>query len=316
MCYWAAVRCPPQREIAIAERLEGLKAADDTFEMSGNDRELQVLAAACLTLLMEREGLVGAFAAIAATTAGIGGARKPDLPMDLAALGEAAILRCGEATRQRPSLGTLDPNDMTKFTFEKASAKVREQFSVENVATAFALAADETRAVMRRFVENESARVSQIGRFLRVQDEELQMLWWLTGRRSWDYDCAFDAIAVDAQPLVFGNELADSTEFLPGPRSVKAILSRAGLMERKKLSIPTAVNAADSKWLQTLIGEADPSPVSTPLHATIKRQLETGAGEAWVAGWASSTGVSATHALSALALGDFFYRERLLMLFG
>ena len=24
MCFWAAVRCPPQREIAIAERLEGL----------------------------------------------------------------------------------------------------------------------------------------------------------------------------------------------------------------------------------------------------------------------------------------------------
>jgi hypothetical protein len=61
--------------------------------------------------------------------------------------------------------------------------------------------------------------------------------------------------------------------------------------------------------------DVEPSPLSTPLHAAIKRQLETGAGEAWVPGWAASTDVDATHTLPSLILGELFYRERLLLLF-
>ncbi len=294
---------------------QAFKAADDAFEMSGNDRELQVLAGACLTVLMERDEHVGAAAALAATTAGFGGARKPDLPMDLTVLGEIAIDRWSEANRKRPSLGTLDLSGLPKFTFETAAAKAREGFSAESVAAAFAIAADQTRAVIRQIVEQQASRVSKVDRFLRLQDEELQMLWWLTGQRSWDCDRAFDAVPVDLQPLVFASELADNTKFLPGPPSIRAILSRAGLKEHKKVSIAAAVNAADSKWLQSRLAEVDPSPVSTPLHFAIKRQLETGSGDTWVAGWAASTGVNNSFALSALALGNLFYRERLLLLF-
>ena len=152
--------------------------------------------------------------------------------------------------------------------------------------------------------------------FVRVQDEELQMLWWLTGQRSEDLDCAFGAVAADAQSLVFAKELADHTEFLPGPASVKGLLSRAGLKERKKIAISTAINAADSAWVRKFVPEGEPSPVSTPIHFGIKRQLETGQGEAWIAGWAAAVGVKATLAVSPLGLGVLFYRERLLLLFG
>ena len=75
------------------------------------------------------------------------------------------------------------------------------------------------------------------------------------------------------------------------------------------------MNAADSTWLQGLVDEVNPSFLSTPLHEAIKRQLETGAGDAWVAGWAATTALNDDYALSGLALGNLFYRERLLMLF-
>ncbi|MOA64383.1 hypothetical protein D3C78_1904110 [compost metagenome] len=65
-----------------------------------------------------------------------------------------------------------------------------------------------------------------------------------------------------------------------------------------------------------MVEGVDPSPVSTPLHFAIKRQLETGPGEAWVAGWAAATGIDAQYALPGLTLGELFYRERLLVLFG
>ena len=291
------------------------KAADGAFDMSSNARELQILAGACLAVLIETGTDIGAHAALSATTAGLGGARQPDLPMNLAGLGETAIVRWGEANRKRPTLTTHLPSEPPKFDFEKSAGKVMEHQSWEDIAEAFRLAANTARRAMSRHTQTQAGAFRAVDKFLRVQDEELQMLWWLTGQRSSDYECAFDAIPVNARPLIIASELADMTNFLPGPPSVKGILSRAGLKERNKVSIPVAVNTVDSEWLQALLGDADPSLVSTPLHAAIKRQLETGPGEAWVAGWAAGTEVNDYHALSALALGSLFYRERLLLLF-
>ena len=303
----------PAADVVEAVR-HAFKATDDTFEMSGNDRELQILAGACLAALMETKEDVGAVAALTATTAGFGGARHPDLSMDLAALGETAIVRLGDANRKRPSLEAylkVPP----EFDFDSAATKVSEEQSIDSVAEAFTLVANETRVVINQLGETQASAIREIDYFLRVQDEELQMLWWLTNQRSWEFDCSFDAIPADARPLVLACELAHHTQCLPGPPSVKGILSRGGLREHENVRIADAVNAADSAWLQRLIGDVDPSFVSTPLHAAIKRQLETGAGEAWVAGWAASTGVNDNYALSGLALGNFFYRERLILLF-
>jgi hypothetical protein len=93
---------------AVQTIRQAFKDADETFDMNGNDRELQVLAGAALAALMEdRESGEAPAAALAATTASLGGARKTNLPMNLAALGEAAILRHGEANRKRPALGDI-----------------------------------------------------------------------------------------------------------------------------------------------------------------------------------------------------------------
>ena len=169
---------------------------------------------------------------------------------------------------------------------------------------------------MKQLAETQVSTIRAIDHFLRVQDEELQMLWWLTGQRSWELDRPFEEIPADARPLVLASDLAANTNFVPGPPSVKGILSRAGLTAHDKTRIADAVNTADSTWLHGLVDDVEPSFVSTPLHAAIKRQLETGAGEAWVAGWAASTEVNDGYALSGLALGNLFYRERLLLLFG
>ena len=282
----------PERGVLQAIR-QAFKAADGAFEMSGNDRELQVLAGACLAVLMESEQDIGPIAALSATTAGLNGARNPDLPMKLGAIGETEIVRWGETRRERPDL-------TTHFASEQVVSELMENQSWESVGEAFELVGSAFEAV---------------DDFLRVQDEELQILWWLTGQHSSAYNCAFDAIPAQALPLVLATELADKTTVVPGPPSVEGILSRAGLKRRRKIRIAAAVNAADSKWLEGVIGEFDPSPVSTPLHEAIRRQLETGPGDAWVAGWAASTGVEATYALSGLTLGNLFYRERLLLLF-
>jgi hypothetical protein len=296
---------------------QAFSAADETFEMSGNDRELQILAAASLVVLMEDlDEAEGSTAALAASTAFFAGARKPDLPMDLAALAEAAIVKRADAIRVRPSLAAFATASVPKFKFETAVAKLREKADFNGVAEAFTVAADLTRTNLLAVAERSAKGFQAVDSFIRVQDEELQMLWWLTGQRSEVYDCAFETVGADAQPFIFAMELADHTEFPPGPPSVKALMSRAGLKEGRKISIATAVNAVRPAVLAHLVSEADCSPLSTPLHAAIKRQLETGAGMAWVAGWAATAGVDEAYALPGLTLGELFYRERLLISFG
>lgn len=306
-------RHTPRSEVMEAIR-HAFRGADEAFEMTGNDRELLILAGTCLAALMEEtDEDVGAVAALAATTAGFGGARHPNLPMDLAALGETAIVRRGDGNRKRPSL-TEFLKTFRKFDFQNAETKVTDEQTFEGTAEAFKLAANKVRASMSQLTETHADAIRAIDHFLRVQDEELQMLWWLTSRRSWELECTFDDIPPDARPLVLASDLASNTEFLPGPPSVKGILSRAGLKQHETIRVVDSVNAADSGWLKGLVEDMDPSFVSTPLHVAIKRQLETGPGDAWVAGWAASTEVSDDYALSSLELGNLFYRERLLLL--
>ncbi|TXG87794.1 MAG: hypothetical protein E6R14_00670 [Thermomicrobiales bacterium] len=295
-----------------------MKEADESFPSQGIDREMHVLAGASLAVLLEAESSAASRAALAISTTGFAGARKPDsLPMDLVTMAEDALERMASAKRRRPMLSNLtSANSAPKIDFEKAAAKAREVQNWDGVGQAFTLAAVATGNALAQMAKMHVKAVQATDTFLQVQDEELQMLWWLIGQRSWDYDCSFDAVPPTVQPLVFSAELAAVTKIVPGPQSVKAMLSRAGIKEQTEVPIAAAVKAAESTWLHKLVQECEPSPVTTPIHFAIKRQLETGAGDAWVAGWAAATEVDAGYAVPALTLGTLFYRERLVMSMG
>lgn len=299
-------------ESAVKEIRGIIKEADETFEMQGNDRELQILAGASLAVLMESESESASYAALAVTTTVFAGARKTDLPMDLAGLAEAAILRIAAANRERPNLASHLPEDDDQSDFDAIPGLVRKDQSIAGVISALELLAE----TMTEAAERHSEGLQAMDTFIRIQDEELQMLWWLIGQRSKDYKCAFSDVPSDAQPLVFGSELADATQILPGPPSASAMLSRAGVKDKKKIAVSAAINASAQAWLRQLLGDRNPSPVTMPLHNAIYRQLETGPGDTWVAGWVSATGIGENQTLPGLTLGTLFYRERLLTLRG
>lgn len=294
---------------------EAYAVEDETFDHSKAAREMEVLAGACLAVLFERGGDLGAIAALMVATASFAEGRTPNLPMEITALAEGALERMSEANRKRPDLANHMVKRPLNVDFKTAGAKAQEGTG-EAFAAAFTLAASSIGTAMQTLVAQHAEAIRAVDQFIKVQDEELQMLWWLTGGRSWRLDCGFDEVTAGAQPLVFATELADSTMLLPGPRSVKPLLGRAGLNERKKFTIGATVNAADAKWLAKLVEGVDPSPVTEPMHFAVKRQVEAGGDQAWIAAWAAVVGVNAERSLSALALGTQFYRERLLALFG
>jgi hypothetical protein len=298
---------------ALARVREAFKAADEFFDMQGNDRELEVLCGAALATLFEKGDDISAFAALGATTASCGNARLSNLPMDLPGLAEGAIAAMAEKRRARPDLAAAVSGAPPKLNFEGASETVKQNWSPDGVAQGFSLAAQATSSAVAGVVGMLRSLAAAATDFAAIQDEELQMLWWLFGGRSAAMDCAFDAIQPDAQPLILAAELAGMTKLLPGPVSAKPILSRAGLKERKRCTIPAAVNACDAAWLVRQVTGHHISPATQPIHFAIQRKLETDDEASWVAGWSGAAGIEAGHAIPALALGNVFYRERLLV---
>lgn len=310
------IRCALETKTAASPEIlqkirQCFKDTDETYDLSGNARELAVLAAAALAVLMEYECSEASVASLSLSTFSSSKARSAKLPMDLFALAEISIAREADRNRLRPTLEPFSLN-LTKVSFAAAAQKLQETQSFEGAGAALTIAGNITKTELGKVVTATSTSLRQFDKYLTIQDEELQMLWWLLGQRSIDLDCTHEAVPNDAKPFVFARELASITTTLPGPKSIKALFSRAGLSDRKKIKIPTAVNGCDADWLQRFFNDLEPSPVTQPLHFAIKRQLETGASDVWVGPWEKITNISAQHSLSQIELANLFYREHLL----
>lgn len=308
-----ALKSRQQPVASVLEKIVGAFANEDSdFTAAKNARELEVLAA--ITLIHLSQALDDPFApsaALAITTALVGGARTPQLPLDLGKLGEHALQKLSIDRSKR--LNVTEPPISAKLTFEPAAAKARAQFDAATLGDAIALAGTAASSALNVVQGRNAAAISALATRLRQQDEELQMLWWLIGGRSEFLACDFDDVPSAVQPLVFAKELAEHTELLPGPVSLRAILSRAGVGDREQLVLSAAIGACKTEWLPALIRDKAASPVTCPIHYAIQRQIETGPGTDWVPGWAAATELPKELTLTPLALAELFYRERLLL---
>lgn len=296
---------------AIARIRQPIKTADDSFHNYANDRELQILCAAALAELLRRHGDIPAVAALGLSTATILGVNKPDLPFDLAEAAEFAILAQAETRRRRPDFGKLLSAAFPQAEFDKVAAAFNP-VDLNNVAPALTALVDAVRASHNALLQRCNDGLDAASAFINLQDEELEMLWWLLGERSTEMDRPMAKVSREERPFVLGKELADMTLHSPGPPAMKSLLGRGGAKESDRVTIPACVNACDVDWLKRLVDGADPSPVTRPLHLAIKRKLETGDDESWIAGWAAATEVNREQKFSALQVGMLFYRERLL----
>lgn len=308
-----ALKSRQQPGAAMLEKIVGAFAkTDSSFAATKNARELEVLAAITLVQLAQTiTDPAAPTAALAISTALISGARTPQLPLDLGKLGEHALKALSINRSKRPSLSA--PPSSAKLTFEPAAAKARAQFDSAGLGEAFTLAGSAAGTSLNELQAKNSAAISALQTRLRQQDEELQMLWWLIGGGSEYLACEFDDVPSAAQPLIFAKELAEHTELLPGPASLRAILARAGVHDREQLVLSAVIGACKPEWLSGLTQEKGVSPVTCPIHYAIQRQIETGPGMDWVPGWAASAELPKELALTPLALAELFYRERLLL---
>jgi hypothetical protein len=285
---------------------------DESFPQHGNDRELQLVCGAVLSELCRGDGELAAVTALALSAATMGG-RQPQLPFDLGARADDTLTRLGESRRQRPEMVAARAAKTARLEFEKVAPAIKAQ-DVPSVIAGVQLLTQTSSTAVAGLSKELFAAVEGVRKFMLVQDEELQMLWWLLGDRSWDLNCAFSKVPREQRPLILGKELATLTSVLPGPLAVGALLSRAALKDSDELSIVTAVNACEDEWLRELVDGVAPSALTSPIHCAITKRLETGKGAAWVPGWAATTNLDGDAKQSSLQLAVRFYRECILTL--
>lgn len=241
--------------------------ADPNFQMSGNDRELLVLAGAaliCVTDNYAREFAdLAALCLICAALQNVRAAAVPQIP-ELAAT--YLSKRCANRAAH------VDGSEESKLLK-----------SLTAMGGACAELAPEFQKVQLE---------------LPIVAEETNMLWWLFSETSRDLEQRLSELTVAAACLVTGKELADLTRTMPGPLAARAFLDRAVRSGRRKLpasiSIADVVNQASKAWRTEQYATPLPNELSSilPINQAVRLSLQAPDDDTWGPMFETATGIS------------------------
>lgn len=296
----------------IDEFRHAFKKRDVAFPMTGNDHELAVLSGCALAAAMLTDGEIGAQVGTYVLAASACGKRNPAVAIDLLGMASHVVAVAAMELRRRPPLVELKLPGDPKQTIDEAIKALEESAEGPNIIRAIREIATQStnqsapaRKVMRA--------VEQMKSVITIQDEELQILWWLIGGWSREFEVSFKDLPADAKPVILAKEMADMTAREVEPPALRALFSKAGIASGKRLTIPSAVNACGDDRLKVLMPSSMPCATLTPVHTAVSKAVETGCGDAWVAGWSAASGFPADAKVNALDLALQVHRERLFL---
>lgn len=282
-----------------------------------HDEEASLLAGAALAIVLNEKDTIAAKAAALVTGASCAKLRKLKQPMDLVGLALNAQNYLAETARRRPQLEQqrlVNPQiDIT------ASLNAIEDDDIGTVRTAIEALASASRQTLTSMATRQRLFESAVQGYVKVQDEELDILWWLQGGRCTRFDLLFDEVQAEYRPIVFAVELAALTKVLPGPTAFPSLLSRAGVDDAVLLSISAAVQGISQEWLVRVLPEDKAGKVSattTPILEAVRRRQEADGQDTWVPVWGTVTGIDPMAQLPGRQLSELLYRELLLVALG
>ncbi len=301
---------PIESEEFLDKFRQYFKEIDQTFKTTGNDQEVMVLAGCVLAVLCDEYDRPEAPLSILTTSAC--GTRVPKVEIDLVNMANEWVLLNGINTRKRPKSSNLItlPN---KKEIDEAIQVFNDTPDPPHAAEALKILGPCTSQLIAQ--QNKAVlALDRMQRTLKVQDEELQMLWWMVSGWSTKWNSRFDDIDIKARPIMLAKEAACMTDETSEPPSIKAVFSRAGIDGSVELTIPETINACGVDNLKTLEPKSAPCSAIFPLHFAISRALETGATSAWIAAWSKISGIKRKSQVTSLELAVQMFREHKLMM--
>lgn len=162
-----------------------------------------------------------------------------------------------------------------------------------NQLSQFALQLDEF------FNDSQSHKKKEAER-LKIFSEDSQILWWMTGEWSKDFDKPFKEITIAEAAIISGKELSDMIQVIPGPFAAKAVLHKvlsnySAKNKSMDIKLKDVVDNLEHEWKEALIKKYDANIAKeiTPVLFSIAKSLEVdGAGE-WLPLFKKNIGYSA-----------------------
>lgn len=242
--------------------------ADPNFQMSGNDRELLVLAGAALVDVMDNRAReiadLGGLCLVCTAFQNVRAAAVPQIP-------EIAAKYLSERSANRAA-----PVE------DSAESKLLDALTA--AGGPYATLAPEFQKVQLEFP---------------IVAEETNALWWLFSEASRDLNQRLSELPVGAVCLVSGKELADLTRIMPGPLAARAFLDKAIRSGRKKIpasiSIADVVNETPKTWRAEHYGKPLPTEMDgvLPINQAVRLSVQAPDDDAWRPMFETATGISA-----------------------
>ena len=276
-------------DASFAEKFRSVfNKADQNFQMSGNDRELTLLAGATLTNAMERHkreiaDLVG-LVLVCAALQNIRKVAVPQIP-ELA----AQYLGRRSANRAQPEHGGPESK---LFDALKAVGAVQAELATE------------FRKLQLEFP---------------IIAEEVNALWWLFSEASRDSGQRLSEMPVESVCLIVAKELADLTRIIPGPFAARAFLDKALRTGRKKIgpsiTIANAVNGTPKEWRDKYFNAQLSNELASilPINHAVRLSVQSPDEDAWRPMFEGSTGVSPDSEIAPIAIAYQTYLELLVV---
>ncbi|MBK9392609.1 MAG: hypothetical protein IPN40_01530 [Uliginosibacterium sp.] len=276
------------------------------------DEELALMAASALALVLKPMDTASAKAASLITGAACAGLRCLKQPMDLVGMAKNVQTHLAETSRRRPA---LEQQRLVSPQLDiQASLNALEEGNVATVRAAIDALASASLKALAAIASRQRQFESAVQGYVCVQDEELDILWWLQGERCLIFGVAFGDVPVDHRAIAFAVELAALTKVLPGPTALSSLLNRAGVDDTVQLTIPEAIQGIPKDWLARLVPDERATKVSvvtTPILEATRRRQEVDGEDTWIAAWSSVTGLDQATKLPALRLAESLYCELL-----
>jgi len=288
--------------------LSQLVEADAAFPTQENEHLLAVLAGSVIADVVDEKGEYSEYAATCVCSCDFGGRRE----CKTAGLPEisSAFLKARSAQR----FASKSPTMFNKFPFGESSIDALKALTTPPEIT----------ASIAKSLSALSAKTAQIAAWAEsatnqtmIQQEELNVLWWLQGECSRDLSVHFSDIGTLKSYFVVAKELADLVTLLPGPISAPAFLKKALSMSgdegKKDITLFKAVNQTDVDWKSNLFSSfsSSPSPEITPCLYAASESVDSQTKTAWAAPFKVSSGLDAKGKMYGYDLCQQVFRELL-----
>lgn len=289
------------------------RETDPAFPTRGNENELKLLAEIVLAIAMDRprENELAAKVAGLICAALANGARECSSVTDLLSRARDGVQRQSRLLRRRPRL----PKKPTRYSPVLDFTRCFDEFANPGDM-------GELQQLMQRVSSRISVNIHQassaartereaLERHIRLQDEELDLLWWASNGFSETLHQSFSEVEPGTRTLISATEAADRTQYVPGPCSILGLLERAGLSGSTPISIEEVINAVSSDHRRSIC-TSDVS-IHTPLHLALAMKEESPDSDTWSGHWSARTKIDGALKRRESEIAQLLYHERLVL---